>query len=101
MNPQQTSPNPVHVDSLIEEASISDDEIERRVAKLLRQDVFREKTKQIFNEQVDTVPFMQKVQGYADEQIDKRLFKNVKFVLGVLIGWAVSLAIAFVIGKYT
>lgn len=86
---------PLGVDSLLEQSTISDNEIERRVAQLLKQDLFREKTKQIIGEYIDTVPFMKKVQEYADTQIDTRLFKNTKVVVGVIIGWIVTAAIAF------
>jgi hypothetical protein len=100
MNPSQ-NPSELPVDSLLEQSSTSDDEIEKKVAQLLRQDLFREKTKQIIVEHTDTVAFMKKVQVYADEQIDRRLFKNTKVIIGVILGWIATAVITFAVTKLT
>jgi len=97
----QTSPNNLSVDSLLEQSSKSDDEIEKKVAQLLKQDLFREKSKQIFNEMTGTVEFMRKVQEYANEQIDKRLFKNTWVILGVIATWIITGIISFAVAKLT
>ena len=62
---------------------------------------YADRVKIIVVDHTDTVPFMKKVQGYADEQIDKRLFKNAKVVLGLVVGWAASICIAVAIAKLT
>lgn len=101
MDKSQTSPDELGVDSLLEKASTSDDAIERMAGKLLGQDLFRRKTNQIITEHTNTVPFMEKVQKYADQQIDTRIFKSVKVTLGLLLSWVASIAVAVLITKAT
>lgn len=96
MNRNQTPPE-LSVDTLLEKASTSDDSIERMVSKLLRQDLFRRTTNNIITEYTDTVQFMEKVQKYADKQIDTRIFKSVKVVVGMIVGWVASIVIAVII----
>jgi uncharacterized membrane protein len=46
-------------------------------------------------EHTDSVTFMKKVQGYSDEQIDKRLFKNVKVVVGLIVTWVATIVLTY------
>lgn len=98
---QRQSNNSPGVNSTLEDASTSDDDIERMAAKLLGQDLFRQRTNQIIVEHTGTVDFMKKVQEYADTQIDTRLFKNAKVMLTVIIGWIATGVIAFIVAKLT
>lgn len=94
MDSNDQTPPELGVDSLLQQASTSDDTIERMAGKLLGQDLFRRKTNQIITEHTDTVPFMEKVQKYADQQIDTRIFKSVKVVLWAIASWVTSIGIA-------
>lgn len=62
---------------------------------------FEKRIIEIIQKHTDTVPFMEKSQKYADDQIDRRLFKNAKVVVGLIIGWIASIVIAVVIAKLT
>lgn len=62
---------------------------------------FAERMEEIIVKHTDTVPFMEKSQKYADQQIDKRLFKNAKVVLGLVIGWVASIAVAVLVTRLT
>lgn len=92
-NPQ----NNQSVDSLLERSSLSDAGVEKKVTELLERETFRQKTKQLIVEHTDTVTFMEKVQKYANEQIDKRLFKNTKVMFGFIVSWLLSLVATVVI----
>lgn len=63
--------------------------------------IFATRIKEIVIEHTESVPFMEKSQKYADQQINTRLFKNVKVVLGLAIGWLASIGIAILITKVT
>ena len=63
--------------------------------------VFAKRVKEIVIDHTDTVPFMEKTQKYADQQIDKRLFKNAKVVIGLVVGWLASIGIAILVTKLT
>lgn len=86
--------------STIQSSTSSDEYVQSKVNQIFEQNAFRTKTNEIIGEYVNTVPFMKKVQGYADEQIDKRLFKNAKVVAGLIIGWIVTIAIAYLLAKW-
>lgn len=70
-----------------------------QIFEALHHDRYKTKIKEIIIEHTDSVTFMKKVQGYADEQIDKRLFKNVKVVIAVLLGWIATAVITFLATK--
>jgi hypothetical protein len=57
---------------------------------------FRKKVKEIFDDCIDSVPYMNKVKGYANEKIDEKIFKN---GFTILI-WFISLIIAAFVGGY-
>ena len=78
-----------------------DDEMGRVILDALSHDTYQAKIRQMIADHTDSVPFMKKVQGYADEQIDKRLFKNAKVTAKLIFGWFVSIAIAVVISMAT
>lgn len=59
--------------------------------------VFAKRVDGIVTEHTGTVKFMEKSQKYADSQIDKRLFKNVRVILGLIVSWIASIAVAVII----
>lgn len=61
--------------------------------------IFADRVKEIVVEHTDSVPFMEKTQKYADQQIDKRVFKNVKVSIGLIVGWLASIGIAIFVAK--
>lgn len=70
--------------------------IEKTLADQMASEIFRKRVKEIISDEVDTVPFMDKVRGYAGREIDERIFRN---------GWAiiifiVSLIITAVVGAF-
>lgn len=75
--------------------------IKNVVEEYVGSSLFATRVKEIVVEHTDTVPFMEKSQKYADKQIDTRLFKNAKVVVGVIIGWLASIGIAILITKLT
>ena len=96
-NDRQTVP----YNSVIDSSSTADEFVSRKINELLEQGAFRKKTLEIIEEHTNSVPFMEKVQKYADQQIDNRLFKNVKVVVGLIIGWLVSIGLAVLIAWLT
>lgn len=82
--------------SILSDSTSSDDYVTRKVHELIEQEGFRKRTIEIIVEHTDSVPFMEKVQRYADKQIDMRLFKNTKVVVAIIIGWIVTAIIAFI-----
>lgn len=71
-----------------------DDEMGKVILDALSHDTYQAKIKQMIIDHTDSVPFMKKVQTYADEQIDKRLFKNAKVTASLILGWIVTIVIA-------
>lgn len=86
--------NQANEGSILRDPTASDSYVTRKVAELIEQEGFRKRTIEIIIEHTDSVPFMEKVQKYADNQIDNRLFKNVKVMTGIIISWVISLGVA-------
>ncbi len=101
--PQKKKPTDdiLPVDTLLEQPTTSSDVIVEKASRLLQQEKFRARTKELIEEYTETVPFMRKVQEYADEQIDKRLFKNSKVVIGVVLTWIVTGVISYLVAKFS
>jgi hypothetical protein len=95
MEQNRNQNSPQQFGSTLQSSSTSDAYVQEKINQIFEQTAFRKKTNEIIEEYVDTVPFMKKVQLYADEQIDRRLFKNTKVVIAVILGWVVTAAIAF------
>ncbi len=55
--------------------------IDEKATQLISHDDWRVRVCNIIDERVDSVPFMEKVQKYADAQIDKRTLQSIKFWL--------------------
>ena len=75
--------------------------IKEVVEEYVGSSIFAQRIKEIVIEHTESVPFMEKTQGYADQQIDKRLFKNAKVILGLIVSWLASIGIAILITKLT
>jgi len=54
-------------------------------SKLLQQEKFRVRTKEVVEECLETVSFMRKIQEYASDEIDKRLYKSLKFYISIIL----------------
>ena len=67
--------------------------------KLLQQENFRVRTKEVIEECLETVSFMKKVQEYASDEIDKRLYKNLKFWISIIATTILTVIISSFIGK--
>jgi len=93
----QQLPNSLGVNSVIDSPATQDAFVSNKVSELLGNEAFRRRTNEIIVEHTNSVPFMKKVQEYADQQIDTRIFKSVKVVLGLIVGWTASIVIAVVI----
>jgi hypothetical protein len=99
MNQGQASKNN-KARSTLDQSSVDDEFVQNKIEQIYEQGAFRKKTIEIVAEYTDTVPFMKKVQEYADDQIDKRIFKNVSFVVGALIAWVASIIASYLAAKY-
>lgn len=75
--------------------------IKEVVEESIGSSMFADRVKSIVVEHTGTVEFMKKSQEYADDQIDKRLFKNAKVVWGIVAGWIATGVIAFIVAKLT
>lgn len=69
----------------------------QQINDLLYSEGFRSRVQAIITEQTDSVSFMEKVQKYADIQIDRRSLKNYK----VIAKWIVKVLISVIIAKLT
>ncbi len=98
--PPTPTPNDVGVNSVLDSPTSQDSFVTSKVAELLGHEVFRKRTIEVIVEHTDSVPFMKKVQEYADQQIDARIFKSVKVVLGIVIGWVGSIVVAVAIAVW-
>ena len=50
----------------------------------MTRDHFRTKIQQIIDERVETVPFKKKIQEYSSEEIDKKIFNNLRYYFSVI-----------------
>ena len=82
------------VSTVFEEPVSNIDYIGRQIDSMFEREHFRTRVNNVIEEHTNSVPFMEKVQGYADKQIDIRIFKSVRVVLGLIAGWVASIAIA-------
>lgn len=98
--PTEPTPNNLGVNSVFDSPASQDAFVTNKVAELLGHEMFRKRTIEVIVEHTDSVPFMKKVQAYADQQIDARIFKSVKVVLGLAIGWIGSIVVAVVIAVW-
>jgi len=70
-------------------------EIADTVFEALHHDRYKAKIKEIIVEHTDSVIFMKKVQGYAGEEFDRRVYKSVKFWAIILIGWVATAVVTY------
>ena len=67
--------------------------------KLLQQENFRVRTKEVIEECLETVSFMKKVQKYASEEIDKRLYKSLRFWISIIATTILTVMISLFISE--
>ncbi len=70
------------------------DRISKAFTEQLTHENFRNKVKEIFDDCTNSVPFMDKVKGYASKEIDEKIFRNG----GAIIFWLLSILGAAVLG---
>jgi hypothetical protein len=74
------------------------DEIEKTFADKMASDVLRKRVKEIFDECIDSVPFMDKVRDYAGREIERRVNQSIGFwIKTIFIPLAVTLVTYFVL----
>ncbi|HVZ67241.1 MAG TPA: hypothetical protein VG917_03175 [Patescibacteria group bacterium] len=64
--------------------------VEKHVGRMIRDEEFRNKVKEIVNAELETVPLMKKIKAYASEEIDSRIYKSMGF-------WFKTVAIPIVV----
>jgi len=67
--------------------------------KLLGQEIFRSRVKEILDEQTNSVDFMEKVRKYAGMEIDSRLFVSSKYWVTTIVSAALASGIGYYISK--
>jgi len=72
---------------------------EKAAEKLLGQDIFIKRAKEIFDECVGTVDFMEKIRKYASMEFDSRLFTSGKYWGAIILTAIITSAIGFVIAS--
>lgn len=75
--------------------------VDRQINSMFERERFRQRVNEVIEERTNSVPFMKKVQNYADEQIDARLFKNVKVMGGLILGWIITAVVSFAVAWFT
>ena len=81
--------------TIFESSTSTDAYVQQKIGEILEQGAFRKKALEITKEYTGTVEFMECVQKYADAQIDKRLFKNVGVIMGLIAGWIATAVITY------
>lgn len=73
---------------------------EEQTARLLGQEAFRIRVKEIVDEHIGQVEFMKKVREYAGMEIDSRMFTSFRYWLTLIATSAVTSLIGVYIGKH-
>ena len=95
MTEDETNQNQQSANSVFDEPVANSTYITNQVNSLLHRESFRKRVNEVIVDHTNSVPFMRKVQEYADDEIDKKLFKNAKVIIGIIIGWVVTAGIAY------